>query len=166
MTQAIKINNLKYNYDDNDTVFDGFNLSIEAGQWLALVGHNGSGKSTLAKLILGLIEANDGIITVFGEQLRIDTVHHVREQIGMVFQNPDNQFVGATVADDVAFGLENKEMPSSEMPAVIDEALKIVGMQNFKDREPHMLSGGQKQHSPMLRVGECFSSTTKNHYFR
>ena len=142
MTQAIKINNLKYTYDDKDTVFDDFNLEINAGQWLALVGHNGSGKSTLAKLILGLIEADNGTITVFGEQLRIDTVHHVREQIGMVFQNPDNQFVGATVADDVAFGLENKEMPSSDMPNVIDEALTIVGMQDFKDREPHMLSGG------------------------
>ncbi|CAM3090899.1 energy-coupling factor transporter ATPase [Leuconostoc gasicomitatum] len=152
MTQAIKINNLKYTYDDKDTVFDDFNLEINAGQWLALVGHNGSGKSTLAKLILGLIEADNGTITVFGEQLRIDTVHHVREQIGMVFQNPDNQFVGATVADDVAFGLENKEMLSSDMPNVIDEALTIVGMQDFKDREPHMLSGGQKQRVALASV--------------
>ena len=79
-------------------------------------------------------------------------MHHVREQIGMVFQNPDNQFVGATVADDVAFGLENKEMASIEMPSVIDKALTIVGMQNFKDREPHMLSGGQKQRVALASV--------------
>lgn len=152
MNQAIKINNLKYNYDSKQTLFHDFNLEIESGQWVALVGHNGSGKSTLAKLILGLIESESGEISVFGEKLSIDTVHHVREQIGMVFQNPDNQFVGATVADDVAFGLENKQLPSSDMPQVIDEALTIVGMQDFKDREPHMLSGGQKQRVALASV--------------
>ena len=104
MTQAITINNLTYQYDDHE-LFDGFNLSIEAGEWVALVGHNGSGKSTLAKLIVGLIVANGGDIAVFGKRLTVDSVNDIRAQIGMVFQNPDNQFVGATVADDVAFGL-------------------------------------------------------------
>lgn len=152
MTQAIKIDNLKYSYNNDQVLFNDFDLAIDAGQWVALVGHNGSGKSTLAKLILGLISANSGNISVFGETLTIDTVHHVREQIGMVFQNPDNQFVGATVADDVAFGLENKQIPSIEMPRMIDEALSIVDMLDFKDREPHMLSGGQKQRVALASV--------------
>lgn len=152
MTQAIKINNLNYQYDNTQTLFDAFNLTITAGQWVALVGHNGSGKSTLAKLILGLIAADAGEIEVFGVPLTVDTVHEIRGQIGMVFQNPDNQFVGATVADDVAFGLENQQLPSAEMPSRIDEALTIVGMQAFKDREPHTLSGGQKQRVALASV--------------
>lgn len=152
MIEAIKINNLKYSYQGSQQLFDDFNLTIQAGQWVALVGHNGSGKSTLAKLILGLIVANSGDIDVFGERLSVATVNHVRAQIGMVFQNPDNQFVGATVADDVAFGLENMQKPSSEMPKLIDEALEIVGMQAFKNREPHMLSGGQKQRVALASV--------------
>ncbi|AFT81101.1 energy-coupling factor transporter ATPase [Leuconostoc carnosum] len=152
MIEAIKINNLKYSYQGSQQLFDDFNLTIQVGQWVALVGHNGSGKSTLAKLILGLIVANSGDIDVFGERLSVATVNHVRAQIGMVFQNPDNQFVGATVADDVAFGLENMQKPSSEMPKLIDEALEIVGMQAFKNREPHMLSGGQKQRVALASV--------------
>ncbi|MGX7051344.1 energy-coupling factor transporter ATPase [Leuconostoc palmae] len=152
MTKAIKINNLNYNYNEDHTLFEDFNLSIEEGQWVALVGHNGSGKSTLAKLILGLMVANSGKICVFDEQLTTDTVYHVREQIGMVFQNPDNQFVGATVADDVAFGLENKQIPNKEMAKTIDEALAVVGMQDFKNREPHTLSGGQKQRVALASV--------------
>lgn len=151
MTKAITINNLTYQYDDQD-LFDGFNLSVEAGEWVALVGHNGSGKSTLAKLIVGLIVANGGDIDVFGERLTVDSVNDIRAQIGMVFQNPDNQFVGATVADDVAFGLENIELPSDEMPQRIDEALHTVGMENFKEREPHTLSGGQKQRVALASV--------------
>ena len=152
MTKAIKINNLKYSYDSDQNLFDDFNLDIETGEWVALVGHNGSGKSTLAKLILGLIAATGGTISVFDDILSPETVYRIREQIGMVFQNPDNQFVGATVADDVAFGLENKQVASIEMPRLIEEALTIVDMQAFKDREPHMLSGGQKQRVALANV--------------
>ncbi|GMA69725.1 energy-coupling factor transporter ATP-binding protein EcfA1 [Leuconostoc litchii] len=151
MVKAIEINNLKYSYDEQP-LFNDFNLNIEAGQWVALVGHNGSGKSTLAKLILGLLVADEGQIIVFDEQLSIESVHRVRAKIGMVFQNPDNQFVGATVADDVAFGLENTKVDSSDMPQKIDAALTVVGMQDFKDREPHTLSGGQKQRVALASV--------------
>ncbi|ORI77940.1 energy-coupling factor transporter ATPase, partial [Leuconostoc mesenteroides subsp. mesenteroides] len=151
MVKAIKIDNLKYSYDER-SLFSDFNLDIDAGQWVALVGHNGSGKSTLAKLILGLLVAEQGDIDVFDERLTVETVHHVRSKIGMVFQNPDNQFVGATVADDVAFGLENIQVESSEMPQKIDNALTIVGMQEFKNREPHTLSGGQKQRVALASV--------------
>lgn len=145
MTKAIKINNLKYSYDSDQNLFDDFNLDIETGEWVALVGHNGSGKSTLAKLILGLIAATGGTISVFDDILSPETVYRIREQIGMVFQNPDNQFVGSTVQDDVAFGLENIGLPRDEMIIRIDDALKRVGMEDFKLMEPSRLSGGQKQ---------------------
>lgn len=152
MEKAITIKNLKYQYDQNQPLFDGLNLNIEQGQWVALVGHNGSGKSTLAKLILGLLVADEGEIAVRGQTLSEDSVDEIRSQIGMVFQNPDNQFVGATVADDVAFGLENLEVPSEAMPAKIQAALEVVGMEEFTDREPHHLSGGQKQRVALASV--------------
>ncbi|USS92583.1 energy-coupling factor transporter ATPase [Fructobacillus americanaquae] len=152
MKNAITINNLTYGYPDQDPLFHGFDLAVQEGQWLSIVGHNGSGKSTLAKLILGLLEANSGIIRVFDQELTVATLAEVREQVGMVFQNPDNQFVGATVADDVAFGLENRQVPSEEMPAMIEAALKQVGMADFADREPHTLSGGQKQRVALASV--------------
>ncbi len=117
MVKAIKIDNLKYSYDER-SLFSDFNLDIDAGQWVALVGHNGSGKSTLAKLILGLLVAEQGDIDVFDERLTVETVHHVRSKIGMVFQNPDNQFVGATVEDDVAFGLENHSYFLTNVPHI------------------------------------------------
>ncbi|WP_242977397.1 ATP-binding cassette domain-containing protein, partial [Fructobacillus ficulneus] len=152
MTNAITINNLKYGYPDQASLFQDFSLTVPAGQWLAIVGHNGSGKSTLAKLILGLLEAQDGEITVFDQRLTVESLAAVRGQVGMVFQNPDNQFVGATVADDVAFGLENQQIPAEEMPALITAALKQVGMEDFADREPHTLSGGQKQRVALASI--------------
>lgn len=152
MTNAITINNLTYGYPDQDPLFHDFDLEVQEGQWLSIVGHNGSGKSTLAKLILGLLEANSGTISIFGQQLTVETLAEARAQVGMVFQNPDNQFVGATVADDVAFGLENRQVPSEEMPKMIEAALKQVGMTDFADREPHTLSGGQKQRVALASV--------------
>ncbi|CAK8054713.1 energy-coupling factor transporter ATPase [Eupransor demetentiae] len=152
MKSAIELDNLSYHYDEQAALFDDFSLKIEAGDWVALVGHNGSGKSTLAKLVLGLLEASAGQIKIFGQELSEATLDLVRGQIGMVFQNPDNQFVGATVADDVAFGLENLQVPSEEMPAKIQAALEQVGMLDFADREPHHLSGGQKQRVALASV--------------
>lgn len=152
MTDAITIKNLTYSYPDQKKLFEGFDLSIEEGEWLAIVGHNGSGKSTLAKLVLGLLDFNEGEIQVFGQKLANETLAAIRAQVGMVFQNPDNQFVGATVADDVAFGLENRQVPSNEMPAIIQAALKQVGMADFADREPHTLSGGQKQRVALASI--------------
>ncbi|MBS9339041.1 energy-coupling factor transporter ATPase [Fructobacillus sp. M2-14] len=152
MTNAITIKNLTYSYPESGDLFKDFSMKVEEGEWLAIVGHNGSGKSTLAKLILGLLDFKEGDIHVFGTKLTEKTLTEVRSQIGMVFQNPDNQFVGATVADDVAFGLENRQMPSIEMPARIEQALKQVGMEDFADREPHTLSGGQKQRVALASV--------------
>ena len=118
---------------------------VKRGEWLSIVGHNGSGKSTTVRLIDGLLEAESGEIVINGQRLTEENVWNIRRQIGMVFQNPDNQFVGATVEDDVAFGLENQGLSRQEMKKRVEEALDLVGMLDFKKREPARLSGGQKQ---------------------
>ena len=146
MAGIIDVQKLKFTYSGQQrAALNGVNLSVPAGQWVAVVGHNGSGKSTLAKNILGLLEPESGTIDVAGMRLTAETVWDIRAQVGIVFQNPDNQFVGATVADDVAFGLENRAVPRAEMLQRVDDALAAVGMSDFKNREPAHLSGGQKQ---------------------
>ena len=143
----IEIKNLKfkYNQDQISYTLNDVSFHVKRGEWLSIVGHNGSGKSTTARLIGGLLVADSGQIIVDGQELTEETVWDIRDKIGMVFQNPDNQFVGATVEDDVAFGLENKGLPYKEMVSRVQEALSFVGMMDFKDREPARLSGGQKQ---------------------
>ena len=143
----IEIKNLKFKYNQDQTSYTLIDVSfhVKRGEWLSIVGHNGSGKSTTARLIGGLLVADSGQIIVDGQELTEETVWDIRDKIGMVFQNPDNQFVGATVEDDVAFGLENKGLPYKEMVSRVQEALSFVGMMDFKDREPARLSGGQKQ---------------------
>ena len=143
----IEIKNLKFKYhqDQPSYILDDVSFHVKRGEWLSVVGHNGSGKSTTARLIDGLLVAEFGQIIVDGQELTEENVWDIRDKIGMVFQNPDNQFVGATVEDDVAFGLENKGLPYKEMVSRVQEALSFVGMMDFKDREPARLSGGQKQ---------------------
>ncbi|MFT8743506.1 MAG: energy-coupling factor transporter ATPase, partial [Lentilactobacillus hilgardii] len=120
-------------------------LDVHEGEWLAIIGQNGSGKSTLARLIDGLIVLNEGHITVDGLQVNDQNIYNVRSKIGIVFQNPEDQFVGATVEDDVAFGLENQLFDRSKMHDIVEESLKSVGMWDFRERIPANLSGGQKQ---------------------
>lgn len=120
-------------------------MSIEQNEWIALIGHNGSGKSTLAKLMNGLLLPTSGTISVDGLSLSEDTYWEIRKKVGMVFQNPENQFVGTTVMDDVAFGLENLGVTREEMVKRVSAALKEVDMYSFKDQAPNRLSGGQKQ---------------------
>lgn len=147
MENIIEVKNLSYRYDHNseDYILKDVSFHVKQGEWLSIVGHNGSGKSTTVRLIDGLLEAESGDIIISGDKLTADNVWEKRRQIGMVFQNPDNQFVGATVEDDVAFGLENQGMNYPTMVKRVHEALELVGMQNFKEREPARLSGGQKQ---------------------
>lgn len=147
MTNIITVNNLFFKYDSNQTHYQLENVSfhVKQGEWLSIIGHNGSGKSTTVRLIDGLLEAESGQIIIDGQELTEDNVWELRHKIGMVFQNPDNQFVGATVEDDVAFGLENKGIPLKDMKERVDQALDLVGMSEFKMREPARLSGGQKQ---------------------
>ena len=147
MENIIEVKNLSYRYDhkSEDYILKDVSFHVKQGEWLSIVGHNGSGKSTTVRLIDGLLEAESGDIIISGDKLTADNVWEKRRQIGMVFQNPDNQFVGATVEDDVAFGLETQGMDYSMMVKRVHEALELVGMQNFKEREPARLSGGQKQ---------------------
>ncbi|MGU8009937.1 energy-coupling factor ABC transporter ATP-binding protein [Streptococcus suis] len=147
MTNIIEVKNLKYKYNQEDERYtlNDVSFRVKQGEWLSIIGHNGSGKSTTVRLIDGLLEAESGDIYIDGDALTIDNVWEKRRLIGMVFQNPDNQFVGATVEDDVAFGLENQGIPLEEMRSRVDEALELVGMTDFKTREPARLSGGQKQ---------------------
>ena len=147
MENIIEVRNLKYKYDsesENYTLND-VSFQVKKGEWLSIVGHNGSGKSTTVRLIDGLLEAESGDIIISGDKLIAENVWEKRRQIGMVFQNPDNQFVGATVEDDVAFGLENQGLDYNLMVERVQQALELVGMQDFKEREPARLSGGQKQ---------------------
>ncbi|WP_394239230.1 energy-coupling factor ABC transporter ATP-binding protein [Niallia oryzisoli] len=142
----VQIENISYQYEDQTSfALDDVSMTIYEGEWLAIVGHNGSGKSTLAKLLNGLQFPNSGHITVCGIPLTEETVWEVRRQVGMVFQNPDNQFVGATVQDDVAFALENNGIQREDMIERVKSSLEKVQMDSFLNQEPHNLSGGQKQ---------------------
>ncbi|QQQ35339.1 energy-coupling factor ABC transporter ATP-binding protein [Streptococcus mitis] len=147
MKSVIDVKNLSFRYKESQEYYDVKDITfhVKRGEWLSIVGHNGSGKSTTVRLIDGLLEAESGEIVINGQQLTEENVWSIRRQIGMVFQNPDNQFVGATVEDDVAFGLENQGLSRQEMKKRVEEALDLVGMLDFKKREPARLSGGQKQ---------------------
>lgn len=142
----IELSNISFNYYGQETqALNDVSLKIYPGEWVALIGHNGSGKSTLAKTINGLIYPSSGTITVKDEQVTEENIWDIRKMIGMVFQNPDNQFVGSTVEDDVAFGLENQGVPREDMIKRVHEALERVRMSDFLNKEPARLSGGQKQ---------------------
>ena len=132
-------------YGSDEYVFNQLSFAIEKGSMLAILGHNGSGKSTIAKLMMGLLETTSGDIYIEGEKLTEDNVDVLRKKMGIIFQNPDNQFVGVTVRDDIAFGLENHKIPRKEMIEKIDKYAKLVNMQDFLDENPENLSGGQKQ---------------------
>ncbi|MGT2825469.1 energy-coupling factor ABC transporter ATP-binding protein [Streptococcus iniae] len=141
----VKHVNFKYHEDQENYTLDDVSFHVKCGEWLSIIGHNGSGKSTTVRLLNGLLEAESGSIMIDGDILCEQNIWEIRQKIGMVFQNPDNQFVGATVEDDVAFGLENKGIPNDIMEERVNQALKMVGMSAFKEREPARLSGGQKQ---------------------
>lgn len=145
MEKSIEIKNLSFEYDEGLNTINNISLDIEKGSYTIILGHNGSGKSTIAKLIIGLLEAKSGRIYVDGIELTEETLYQVRSKVGIVFQNPDNQFIGASVRDDIAFGLENKCVPPKEMDSIINQYALKVNMQDFLDHEPTKLSGGQKQ---------------------
>ena len=147
MNEIIELRNVTFSYSEEDArpALNNVSLTIQQGEWIAIIGPNGSGKSTLAKTINGLIEANSGEVIIEGVALNAETVWDVRKKIGMVFQNPGNQFVGSTVQAAVAFGLENVGIPREEMVKRVADAVAAVNMANFMDKEPARLSGGQKQ---------------------
>ncbi|MGD6818685.1 energy-coupling factor ABC transporter ATP-binding protein [Metabacillus sp. 113a] len=144
--EIARVEHVTFSYPEREKpALDEVSMSIYEGEWLAVVGHNGSGKSTLARILNGLLLPSKGKVSIDGTELSEHTIWDVRKKVGMVFQNPDNQFVGTTVKDDVAFGLENNGIPRDEMIKRVDWATKQVKMDAFLDQEPHHLSGGQKQ---------------------
>lgn len=152
--ELIKFDNVSFSYQTTDekdnpvsiSVLKDFNLSIEQGSFVAILGHNGSGKSTVAKLTNGILFADSGTVTVNGKVAKNDdSIYDIRRDAGMVFQNPDNQIVSSIVEEDVAFGVENLGVPADECRKRVDDALKTVGMYEYRLKTPSKLSGGQKQ---------------------
>ncbi|MBO6047771.1 MAG: energy-coupling factor transporter ATPase [Erysipelotrichaceae bacterium] len=142
----IEVNHVTFGYEENKKVLKDVSFKVEKGSYTTILGHNGSGKSTIAKLLIGLPDVIDeGEIIIGGIKLSEKTLNDVRLQIGIVFQNPDNQFIGSTVRDDIAFGLENLCVPHDDMEPLIREWAGKVNMLDFLDHEPTKLSGGQKQ---------------------
>ena len=141
----IEIQNLSFGYDEKTTTINNISFAIQKGSYVTILGHNGSGKSTIAKLLIGLLPKKTGDIIVAGKTLNIENLYAIRRHIGIVFQNPDNQFIGSTVRDDIAFGLENIGIPSEDMESIINTYAGYVDMKDFLDHEPLKLSGGQKQ---------------------
>ncbi len=141
----LEIKNLSFSYGDDRLVIDDISLSVEKGSFVAVLGHNGSGKSTLAKLIVGLLEKKDGQIFLDGEEMDKKTIKKLQRKTALVFQNPDNQFIGVTVEDDIAFGLENRCFPHDKMQEEINLFADSVNMLDYLKKEPINLSGGQKQ---------------------
>ncbi len=149
----IEVNNVSFRYYEAEKdALSNVTFTVRKGEWLAMIGANGSGKSTTAKVINGLLVPYEGQVTVNGNILSEETIWEVRKSVGMVFQNPDNQFVGATVEDDVAFGLENNGIPREEMLKRIPQALSEVRMLEFAKHEPSRLSGGQKQRVALASI--------------
>ncbi|MCL4407532.1 MAG: ATP-binding cassette domain-containing protein [Thermotogae bacterium] len=154
----IKFENVSFEYEDVK-VLESINLEIGEGEFIAVLGSNGAGKTSLFKLMNGLILPTSGTVSIDGIDTKDEThIWDLRKNVGVVFQNPENQIVGTTVEEDVAFGLENLGIPRDKMLKRIDESLKFVGLENLKDVEPHRLSGGQKQ---LLCVADVFAMKPK-----
>lgn len=145
MEYAIEAKNISYSYDGKVDVIKDISFKIPIGSYVTLIGHNGSGKSTLAKLICYLIEPSKGFVYYNGKEMNEENITDIRKNIGIVFQNPDNQFIGSSVEDDIAFGLENRNIELEKMRELVRTFAKKVGMEKFLDKEPTELSGGQKQ---------------------
>lgn len=141
----ITVRDCTFSYDKEHNAIDGISFEVEAGSYTTIIGHNGSGKSTIAKLLIDLLQKDSGLIQVDGLELNDENVYAIRSKIGIVFQNPDNQFIGSTVADDIAFGLENHCVESSKMQGIIENFASKVNMLDYLNSEPTRLSGGQKQ---------------------
>ena len=142
---SVVVKDLFFSYEENVPTIKGISFDIKKGEYVAILGHNGSGKSTIAKLLDGLLEKKSGSIKIDDIELTEESLYEVRSHIGIVFQNPDNQFIGSTVRDDIAFGLENKCVPYDQMDEIIHAFATKVNMEEFLDHEPSKLSGGQKQ---------------------
>lgn len=145
MENIIEVKNLVFGYTKENKILNDVSFSIKKGEYVTLIGHNGSGKSTLAKLLSYILEPNSGKIIIDNDELNDKNIKTIRNKIGIVFQNPDNQFIGSTVEDDIAFGLENRGLEKVEMQNRVLDVAKKVGMEKYLSKQPEELSGGQKQ---------------------
>ncbi len=143
--KCVSIKNISFSYRKDYPVIKNLSLDIESGEYVSILGHNGCGKSTLARILVGLLFPKGGSIEVCGLELNAKNINEIRKKVAIVFQNPDNQFIGATVEDDIAFSLENMCVPRKEMLTLVREYASKVGMENYLSKEPGYLSGGQKQ---------------------
>ena len=141
----VEVKNISFSYNEANPVLKDISFAIEEGTYTTIIGHNGSGKSTLAKLMAGLLNLNVGEIYINGLKIEEANLKEIRKSLGIVFQNPDNQFIGSTVKDDIAFGLENRLIDPLKMNGIIEEYASKVGLSDFLEKEPQNLSGGQKQ---------------------
>lgn len=149
---AIEFQNVVFSYTEERTVLKNVSFSIDANEYVCIIGHNGSGKSTISKVLTGLLKPSSGIIKLFGIEISAVNLKYLRNNIGIVFQNPDNQFVGITAEDDIAFGLENRKVPQNKMWDIINEAAGALDIQHLLKKESLELSGGQKQRVAIASV--------------
>ena len=144
-SNVLEIKNLTFGYEKDEDILKNVSFSVKKGEYVSLIGKNGSGKSTLAKLIMRILTPKEGEIYLNNTLLTDENSTKLKEEIGIVFQNPDNQFIGCSVEDDIAFGMENRNIPKKEMEEKVREFAKKVGMEKFLEKTPDELSGGQKQ---------------------
>ena len=142
---AIEFDNVYFSYIENIPVLQNVSFQIFKNEYVCIIGHNGSGKSTISKVLAGLLKPQSGEIRLFNEAISVENIKKLRNNIGIVFQNPDNQFVGLTVEDDIAFGLENRKVPREKMKEIIQLTAQSIGISDLLTKEPNQLSGGQKQ---------------------
>ncbi|MBR2652117.1 ATP-binding cassette domain-containing protein, partial [bacterium] len=142
---VVEFEGINFGYTKEVQILKDINFKIYKNEYICIIGHNGSGKSTISKVLSGLLKPQSGTIKLFGEQITPYNIKHLRNNIGVVFQNPDNQFVGLTVEDDIAFGLENRKVSPEEMPKIIKLAAEALGITKLLKKAPNNLSGGQKQ---------------------
>ena len=143
--KCVSIKDISFSYRKDYPVIKNLSLDIESGEYVSILGHNGCGKSTLARILVGLLFPKGGSIKVCDLELNAKNINEIRKKVAIVFQNPDNQFIGATVEDDIAFSLENMCVPREEMLTLVKEYAEKVGMDKYLSKEPGYLSGGQKQ---------------------
>lgn len=145
MKKVIELNGVCFSYDQNTPILKKVSFDVFENEYICIIGHNGSGKSTISKVLVGLLKPQSGTIKIYGEQISYLNFHHLRDNVGIIFQNPDSQFIGLTTRDDIAFGLENKKINPDLMDEIINNAASIVDIENILDKDSISLSGGQKQ---------------------
>lgn len=150
--KVVEIENITFGYDETRDVLKDINFEIYENEYVCIIGHNGSGKSTISKVLVGLLKPQKGHLKIYGEKISYLNFHHLRDNVGIIFQNPDSQFIGLTARDDIAFGLENKKINPDKMDEIIENAASIAGVSEFLSKDSISLSGGQKQRVAIASV--------------